>query len=291
MLAEAPGGTKAERASALLCLTMEERFGPWRLGRRIAVGDLADVSEAVRDDDDGPTLALKRLHAHSARDPEVRALFARECQHTLALPPHPGLIRGVDAGAVGDRPWLAVPLGPGDDLRRRLDGGAALAPAVAAAVIAALLDALAHLHAHDCVHGDVNPANLLLADVALAGPAAASGTVVLCDLGVSRPPGEPGPVRGTHAYMAPEQVRGEPWTAATDVFAAGVILWELLAGRRLFKRDAHWLTLAAVVEEPAPPLGDDALDPVLARALAKAATARFTSAGAFADALRALRTP
>src|SRR5690606_37602098 len=111
--------------------------------------------------------------------------------------------------------------------------------------------------------------------------------VTLIDLGVARASGEAGAVRGTHAYMAPEQVRGEAWTPATDVFALGVVLWELASGTRLFHRGPPWLTLAAVVESPVPPLREPALDAVAQRALAKDPAQRLASAAELAQQLRA----
>ncbi len=257
---------------------MEERFGPWQLGRRVALGNFADVTEATRGA--GDPLALKRLHAHSAREPELRALFVRESAIAMALPAHPGLVAGIDAGDVDGRPWLAMPLVPGTDLRRRIDAGAAPDRAGARALLADVCAALDHLHAAGWIHGDVNPSNILLDP--------GDGRAMLCDFGVARPPGEPGPVRGTHAYMAPEQVRGEPWTPATDVFALGVVLWELIAGARLFLRDATWLTMAAVVESEPPPLPDPALDALARRALAKDAADRLPTPSALAAALAAL---
>ena len=91
----------------------------------------------------------------------------------------------------------------------------------------------------------------------------------LVDLGVCRATGAGGPVRGTHAYMAPEQVRGQVWTPATDVFALGVVLWELVTGTRLFHRGPAYLSMAAVVEQAAPALPDRALDAIVQAALAK----------------------
>ncbi|HEY5951868.1 MAG TPA: protein kinase, partial [Kofleriaceae bacterium] len=108
------------------------------------------------------------------------------------------------------------------------------------------------------------------------------------DLGVARAIGEAGAVRGTHAYMAPEQIHAEPWTQATDVFALGVVLWELVAGARLFHRGPPWLTMAAVIENAAPPLGDAALDAIAQRALVKDPAQRLQSASELAALLRGL---
>ena len=254
---------------------MEDRFGTWVLGRRVAVGDYADVTTVTRPDEPDP-VALKRLHAHCAREEELRALFLRECETARALPDHPGLVRALDAGEVDGRPWLAMPLIGGSDLRRLIDAGVAPDRARRLSILRELCGALGALHDAGWIHGDVTPANIL---VEPAAPAR------LCDFGVARPPGEPGPVRGTHAYMAPEQVRGEPWSPATDVFALGVVLWELTAGRRLFLRGARWLTMAAVVEEEAPRLDDPAIERVVARALAKDPARRFATPAELAAAL------
>jgi serine/threonine protein kinase len=266
---------------------MEDRFGTWLLGRRVAVGDYADVTEVTRDADaDAEPVALKRLHAHAAREPEMNALFVRECGISRGLPDHPGLVRGLEAGEVDGRPWLTMPLIRGSDLRRRIDGGSAPDRARTRSILRELCSALDALHRAGWIHGDVNPSNIL---VEPGGDAGASGFgtahALLCDFGVARPPGEPGPVRGTHAYMAPEQVRGEPWSPATDVFALGVVLWELVAGERLFLRGAKWLTMAAVVEDEAPPLPDPALDAIVRRALAKDPAARYPTPGDLAAAL------
>lgn len=298
---------------------MEERCGIWRLEQLLAVGGIGEVWRASGilgaapsagpgrsgDDDrdgDATVVAVKRLHTHLLRHEAVRAMFATE-QHLLCeLPPHPGLLRGVDRGVergvdrgvergveraagsdgAGDRPWVATELVEGLDLRRFLDGGAAergvaseprrLAPAVALPLLARVCDAVAHLHEHGWVHGDLVPANLLVDD--------ALTRVVLCDFGVARQVGAGGPVQGTHAYMAPEQARGEAWTPATDVFALGVVLWELLEGKRLFHRGPPWLSMQAVLEHEAPPLGseDRVLAAVVRDALLKDSAARIPDA-------------
>jgi serine/threonine protein kinase len=145
--------------------------------------------------------------------------------------------------------------------------------------VAAACDAAAHLHAHGWIHGDLSPSNLIVDD---------ADRVVLIDLGVSRRAGAGGPVRGSHAYMAPEQVRGEVWTPATDVFALGVILWEIAAGARLFHRGPPWLSQVAVIEAEPPPLPDPALDAVAQAALAKDPARRIAHAAELAARLRGL---
>ncbi|MBK9033225.1 MAG: protein kinase [Myxococcales bacterium] len=242
---------------------MDERAGPWILGEVIAAGELAEVRVGRAG---AAEAAIKRLHAHAARDPAVQALFRAEATLTCALPPHPRVVRGRGHDLDGDRPHLVLERVDGIDLRAQL--GIAHAPAQVAAIVAGAAAAVAFVHAQGWVHGDVVPANLI---VGPDGP-------VLCDLGVARAIGVAGPVRGTAAYMAPEQVRGQAWTTAVDVFALGVIAWELATGARLFHRGASYLSMAAVVETAAPALDDTALAAVVAAALAKDPAARPTAA-------------
>lgn len=270
---------------------MEERCGTWRLEQLIAVGGIGEVWRASGNLGTRSTVAVKRLHTHLLRHEAVRAMFAKEQRLLCELPPHPGILRGLDRGErcgeddATDRPWVATELVEGVDLRRFLDGGAAergvageparLSPAQALPLLARACEAIAHLHDHGWAHGDVAPANLLVET-----HAEDAGRVVLCDFGVARQLGEGGPVQGTHAYMAPEQVRGEAWSKATDVFALGVILWEVLEGKRLFHRGPSWLSMQAVLEQEAPPLSsaDRALSAVVRDALAKDAGSRIADA-------------
>lgn len=272
---------------------MSETFGTWTLEALIAVGGLGEVWRATRG---GTTAAVKRLHTHLVRNDEARALFAQEQQLALALPRHPGVVHALDVGHVDARPYVALELAAGEDLRRLLappgnrgpDGGLVRPPgcmlprARAVAIAIAACEAAAHLHGLGWVHGDICPANLIVDD---------DDRVVLIDLGVARKIGQGGTVRGTHAYMAPEQVRGDAWSPATDVFALGVVLWELIADRRLFHRGPPWLSMAAVVEEPAPPLADAAVDAIAQAALAKDPAQRIPSAAELAARLRGLQTP
>lgn len=253
---------------------MAESFGAWQLESLIAVGGLGEVWRAERD---GVVAAIKRLHSHLVRNDEARAQFAVEQQLAVALPRHPAVVHGLETGVVEARPYVALELAAGDDLRRMIappmtpSGPAAaikLGLSRALAIVRNACDAAAHLHRHGWIHGDINPGNLVVD----------GDRAVLIDLGVARRTGEAGPVRGTHAYMAPEQVRGERWTAATDVFALGVVLWELVAEARLFHRGPPWLSMAAVIEAEVPPLADRSIDAIARAALVKDPSQRIQTA-------------
>ena len=268
---------------------MSGSFGSWQLDTLVAVSGLGEVWRAQRDQQ---IAAVKRLHTHLARNEEVIQQFAVEQKLTTTLPRHANVVHGFEADDVEGRPYVALELVEGEDLRRIVSPPATKqnptpAPAVipharVIQLVAAACDGVAHLHDAGFVHGDVCLGNIMV-ETKPAGD-----RVVLIDLGVARAIGEAGAVRGTHAYMAPEQVRGEAWTRATDVFALGVVLWELVAGARLFHRGPPWLTMAAVVEEEPPRLRDAALDAIARRALVKNAAARMSSAPELAAALRSL---
>jgi serine/threonine protein kinase len=259
---------------------MMEAFGTWQLEGLIAVGGLGEVWRARRE---GQTAAVKRLHTHLARNAEARSQFELEQRLSTTLPRHPNVVHAYEAGDVAGRPYLALELVDGEDVRRIIAPPAspsdpspacALLPrARALAIVALACEGAAHLHAHGWVHGDINPSNLVVE----ARPT--GDRVVVVDLGVSRAIGEAGTVRGTHAYMAPEQIHGKAWTPATDVFALGVVLWELIAGTRLFHRGPPWLSTAAVIEADVPRLSDPALDAIAQAALAKDPAVRIQTAG------------
>lgn len=261
-----------------------ETFGSWHLESLIAVGGLGEVWRANRAG--GERVALKRLHTHLVRNDEARELFATEQQLAIGLPRHAGVVRGLDVGHVDGRPYVALELAAGEDLRRIVAPAASRADAAPApvtlpraraiAIVIAACEAAAHLHRHGWIHGDINPGNLIVD----------GDRAVLIDLGVARRRGVAGTVRGTHAYMAPEQVQGGAWTDATDVFALGVVLWELVTGKRLFHRGPAWLSMAAVVESAAPALPDARLDAIVQAALAKEPAQRLASATELATRLR-----
>jgi len=248
---------------------MEEyRFDRSRVVRWIARGDLAAVL-LVDDGHGGERRVIKQLHPHALHQPGIPELFASECEIACGLSSHANVVRGLEHGVVDGRPYLAMAYVEGEDLRSLRDRGVPLAH-MAAGFIRQVALACHHIHQHGWVHGDVNPANVIVDG---------TGSASLCDFGVARRAAMAGPMRGTHAYMAPEQIRGEAWAAATDVFALGVMLWELIAGTRLFYRGASYLTMAAVIEGEVPTLpGRPALDEVVRAAVAKDPATRIPTA-------------
>jgi serine/threonine-protein kinase len=169
----------------------------------------------------------------------------------------------------------------GPNLAQRIERGPT-PPRAALRIASDLCSGLAHMHDMGVVHCDVSPTNILV------GP----DRVQLTDFGVTNPAGEPQPqVRGTVPYMSPEQARGEPVDGRSDVFAVAAIVWELLAGQPLFHRAQPYLSLAAVVEDPLPPVDAGrhpllaALAPALSRALAKLPANRTASCAELAASL------
>jgi len=258
---------------------MSDSFGSWQLDALLAVGGLGEIWRASRVN--SPAVALKRIHTHLIRNAEAVDQFTREQQLAMTLPRHSNVVAGVEADAVDGRAYVAMELANGEDLRRTLAPKTVIPRSRAVAIVLAACEAASHLHANGWVHGDINPSNLVI------DPQPAGDRVVLIDLGIARQIGEAGAARGTHAYMAPEQVRGEAWTPATDVFALGVVLWELIAGERLFHRGPTWLSMRAVIEDEPPALADRVLDAIAREALAKDLAARIATPALLAERLRA----
>jgi hypothetical protein len=214
---------------------------------------------------------------YRARDERLHR-FRDEARAVAALS-HPNILVLHEIGEHDGAPYLVTELLDGETLRARLERGPP-PRAEALRVAHEAAKGLAAAHARELVHRDVKPANLFLC---------ADGRVKLLDFGLARrrvegPAGglDPtqtasGAVLGTVAYMAPEQVRGERADARSDVFALGVVLYEMLAGRRPFGGSDLELASAILRDEP-PPLADPMLDALVSRCLAKNPRDRFQSA-------------
>jgi len=230
----------------------------------------------------GRAVAVKVIKPWWAEDSEWVERFEREAR-LLARVSDPGVVQIYDIGHADEGPYYVAELVEGESLAERLRRGP-LAAAEARTVGEQLCRALASAHAQGVVHCDVKPANVLLTP---------AGRVKVGDFGVARlaegtSQAPTATVAGTPRYMSPEQARGRPTTSATDVYSAGVVLYEMLAGEPPFVNgSAVELGLRHLQDEP-PALATSvprALREVVERALAKDPAERFSDGAAMADAL------
>ena len=234
------------------------------------------------------TVALKFLPSHLLDDPAARERFRVEAQAAAGLD-HPNICTIYEVGETQDaRFFIVMPFYDGETVGARLARGPL---SVADAVSIALQTARGLAKAHDSgiTHRDIKPANLIVT---------ADGVLKILDFGIAKFDGaaitQPGATPGTTAYMSPEQTRGDPVSAATDVWSLGVVLYEMLAGVRPFGgADARDVRAAICDAEPAPVAARRAdvpprLDRLVRASLAKAAGDRPASAAAVAAELEAV---
>src|SRR5688572_683755 len=264
---------------------MPEAVGPYTIVREIGRGGMGVVYEAWDDRLSRP-VAIKTFIG--AGDPAKRERFLREARAAAAVN-HPHICQLFDIGEQDGEPFLCMELLDGKSLGQRLEEGP-LGVQEATPIGLAILSALSALHRRGIVHRDLKPSNVFLA---------ASG-VKLVDFGLARTTSlqmdetaitMPGTVMGSPRYMAPEQVRGEDVDARADIFAAGLVLFEMLSGRAAFAGTSAIDVLHAVVHEHPPALMGSpavvALDRIIQRAVAKLPADRYQSADEMATDVRA----
>ena len=233
------------------------------------------------------TIRVENLSQEAAAEYEVR--FRTEARSAARLQ-HPNIVSVYDSDRDGDIAFLVMEFIQGDDLKHHLDMGDRHTLEQTLAVMGDLLAALDYAHRQNIVHRDIKPANLLIE---------ASGRVKLTDFGVARiqDSGDAtrtqGSMVGTLKYMSPEQVQGQPVDARADLFAAGIVLYQLLTGKRPFDGDSDFAIIQQIVaHRPQAPSSVNAqlppaIDAVVARALSKSRDQRFATGGEFAAALKA----
>jgi serine/threonine-protein kinase len=272
-------------------------FGPYELREVIASGGMAVVHRGVRRGDAGfsRVVAIKRLHAHFASDPEFVSMLVDEARLASRIF-HPNVVAPTDVVQVAGECFVVMDFVPGASLAAILRRPSAI-PRIEVSV-RLMVDVLDGLHAaHEAraedgtalhiVHRDVSPQNILV------GP---DGIARLIDFGIAKAAHrwqttQEGQVKGKLAYMASEQLLDRDVDSRTDVYSAAVVLFELLTGQRLFSAKSDAALLGKVLEAPIPSASSlrpdlpEALDAVLAAALSRTPEARPKTARAFAQAL------
>ena len=273
------------------------QFGPYLLRRRLGTGGMASVWKAV--DAGGRTLVVKRILPSLAADAEFVAMFDREAMLSARMR-HPNIVRVLDHGDYEGERFLAMEHLTGRDLSTvmmELVKRGTPPPGLGAFVGLQACRALAYVHT--LTGDDGAPLHLIHRDVSLSNVMLGfDGSVKLLDFGVAKALADEltqrtqaGVLKGKWAYLAPEQIEGGDVDQRADLFALGIVLWEMLTGRRLFKGVTGLQTLekvrAAHVLPPSTinPAVPPALDAIVLKALAKAPCERFASAAALAQAL------
>jgi serine/threonine-protein kinase len=257
-------GLRRSLARAFSDLRALDLFGKYRLGKKIASGGMGTVCRATYCPEGGfeRDVAIKRIHPHLADRPSVVERFRREAQIGARLH-HPNIVATLDFGRVDDTYFVAMEYVDGASLRtlvrRCIERGQPVPPRIVAWLGREVCRGLdfAHQRATDgngdrlrIVHDDICPDNILLTR---------AGVPKIADFGVSRALREEQKhvtkhVVGKVGYLAPEQVEGKPFDARADLFSLGCVLWEALAGRRLFGRHDVAQALKAIITGEVPEL-------------------------------------
>jgi serine/threonine-protein kinase len=272
---------------AIMSELVGRKLGKYILEAQLGEGGMAAVYRSHHPQFNRP-VAIKILPPTIGQDPSFRARFEREAR-TIASLNHPSIIRVYDIDESDGLFYMVMDLLPGGTIESRLREGG-LDRKWSTDVIVKMAEALEYAHSRGVIHRDIKPSNILLD---------AEGQPVLADFGIARlvqGDGEAnltsaGMVMGTPAYMAPEHLSGGQPDARSDIYALGVVLYQLLCGRAPFTGDTMAVVTAHLTKQPQalrelvrdlPP----ALDAVVLQALAKQPEHRFKSAGVFAQALR-----
>jgi tRNA A-37 threonylcarbamoyl transferase component Bud32 len=271
---------------------MDQIFGDrYEVQGRIGVGGMAEVWRG-HDRTLNRTVAIKTLLPQFARDASFVDRFRREAQAAARLNHH-GIVSVYDSGTDGETPYIVMQFIEGRTLADYLASGKTIPPMKAAQVAKEIAEALAAAHAEGVIHRDIKPANVMVTR---------DGKVLVMDFGIARlisgPETAPqtSAVLGTASYLSPEQAQGQSVDARTDIYALGVVLYEMLTGRPPFTGDSPmaiaYKQVNATPEAPSSVNPDvpPELDAVVMRALSKNPANRYQTGQEFADDLERART-
>jgi len=262
--------------------------GRYELLERIAEGGMSTVYRARRAAD-GAVVALKILRDQYGQDREFVERFTREARAAETLA-HPNVVQVLESGRDGEVYFIAMEYVEGEDLKVHLRRVGRMEPSDAERVALAVCEALDYAHGQGIVHRDIKPQNILLAT---------NGTVKVADFGIARAMSavtitQTGTVLGTVQYLSPEQARGGGVGRASDIYALGVVLYEILTGRLPFAGDSP-IAIALMHLHDAPP-SPRAVEPsvprrlegIVLKAMAKRSEHRYRSAREMAQDLAGL---
>jgi eukaryotic-like serine/threonine-protein kinase len=276
------------------------KLGPYEVVAAIGTGGMGEVYRAT-DTRLGREVAVKVLPAALTKDTDRLWRFEQEAKTVAALN-HPNILGIHDIGTYEGSPFLVSELLEGDTLRQKIDAGP-IATRRAIEYALGIAQGLAAAHDKGIVHRDLKPENVFIArdgrvkilDFGLAKLTRAEGGMeTATTMTMASPSTMPGVVMGTIGYMSPEQVRGEVSDGRSDIFSFGAVLYEMLTGKRAFKRETAAETMTAILKEEPPDLletgwqGPIGLQRILSRCLEKSVERRFQSASDLAFAIEAL---
>ena len=259
--------------------------GRYEIEQLLGHGGMATVHRA-RDTQLDRQVAVKLMRPDLADDPVFGARFVTEARSAASIS-HPNVVTVLDFGTEGPGPYIVMELVDGGDLAALLHRKGRLTAPRAASIGAQVASALAAAHARGIVHRDVKPGNILLTT---------DGDARVADFGIARATGEQsltatGTSLGSVDYFSPEQARGEPAEAASDIYALGVVLYEMLTGARPFTGEGPYAVAVARLDAPPPdpravrPRIPKALSAIVQRAMAPRPGDRYASAGEMGEAL------
>lgn len=278
---------RAKEAPAVDTLSAGARIGPYVFVRRLGRGGMA-TTWLAREEPSGREVVLKFPDLYQLGDPAMYERFRREVEIGRTVD-HPGVAKAIELRDDGLQPYVVMEYVSGRLLADLLSDGGPLPWAEAVDLCSQLLDALEYLHNRGICHRDLKPENLIVTP---------DGRVRIIDFGLAMLDGHPrvtwrgfSSLAGTPAYLSPEQIRGERGGPGSDIYAAGVILFEMLAGHPPFQGDNPLVVMHQALNDPLPALphpGDapEGLANVVARALQRDRSTRYPTAAAFRADLR-----